>query len=792
MMTASSPHRPSTSMAFSPKLSPISHASSTTRQQEQRYKRQDTREPPSPFSPKSDKKPQQQQQQQKKQQPSQQEVDHAKASSNDTKTGSTKSPSELKTRVRESTESANDAPVNDHDEDDDEDYVDLTDLFVFLERRNWEKAYAFLKSNPKSSRQTIHSKKGTTPLLHIVLRHGPPLPVVNILLLQEAANDKAPLPVWKRTDTHGRLPLHAACSCGPAASLDVVSGLISADPDALQVRTKDQHGRYPLHLAVVTNASEEVVMELMIHYPDASFMPDSHGKIPIEYAQDACYGHNRLVVALEWAPMFLAASQAAFKRIAEATENKLNSLREAHASYEEQLEERYNKEKMELVREQIRYSNELGSEKERNIALAEAMLAMKESEEKLIREKDLLASKLERELALRKSRAKERDEELKQILLGKNENLVGENEDDSKKDDQTVSSVSSLSGIFDASSAKLPLPRLLKRISEGYENSKRRNELYKKSLDRQRTIARNLNSQLADKEIDLQQANRKSRCKEISLQEAIDRAEDLAQKHQSALEELSIAKDEVERLQKIGAERERRYSHTQRRLKIQEKRLSGVQDLIDSLKAAKAMAADRLDLIQEEEEEEEESERNKIRESSILDSNRSTSTVPTSRIPSINKPNAADLSFDLSVEIEMAAMAAAQLQDGSIRNVNDSICSSPSTRCRVADLSLELAGTSEREGGIGSNKENTLQKQTKNWGKNKGGKLAEGTPQTLTDTTATTASSGEDVSEDGSMETITIIPETPPVPKELRSRSRQEYDQCSPLSTMKLDFGENS
>ena len=82
---------------------------------------------------------------------------------------------------------------------------------------------------------------------------------------------------------------------------------------------------------------------------DASFKPDSHGKIPIEYAQDACYGHNRLVVALEWAPMFLAASQAAFKRVAKATETKLNSLREAHASYEEQLENRYNTEKTELA-----------------------------------------------------------------------------------------------------------------------------------------------------------------------------------------------------------------------------------------------------------------------------------------------------------------------------------------------------------------------------------------------------------------------------------------------------------
>ena len=791
-MMTSSPPRTKTSIAtFSPKLSPISHASSTTRQQIHRHKQQDLREPPSPFSPRF-RKPQEDQQQI-------QRVENNKIKTSSKATQVVVSQSQPEPKTSSKTEASGNGS-------DDDDYVDLTDLFVFLQHRDWEKVYAFLKQHPRSSLQTIHSKKGTTSLLHIVLRHGPPLPVVDVLLVQEATREKIGKPspftsIWKQTNTIGQLPLHVACSCGPAACLDVISRLILADPDALQVRAKDQHGRYPLHLAVVTNASEEVVMELMIHYPDASFKPDAHGKIPIEYAQDSCYGHNRLVVALELAPMFLAASKAASKRVAKATETKLNSLRDAHASYEEQLEDRYNTEKMQLLRDQIRCSNELTNEKERNIALAENLLETRHSEQYLTREKRILESKLERELLVRKAKAKLRDEELKQILLGKhekNKSLDGENEDDKKDDQQqTESDVNdSLSVALDASSSELPLPRLLKRISEGYASSKRRNEFYKKSLERQRDIAKNLNLVLAAKENDLQHANRKSRSNEITLQEAVKRAEDLSEKHQSTLEQFSIAKKEVERLKKIGSEQERKYSHSQRRLKIQEKRLLVVQDLIESLKVARAEAEDRLYLIQEEGD----SDHGSV--SPIFEAD-GTSAFGT---PFTKKPSAAELSLDLSVEIEMAAMAAAQLDDG---DISSSFSTSSSARRRAADISVELAATDNNKmkpsgkgvtEGTHSNRETispesmsnrfetSNQKGTNNnWEKDNSGKWAGGTPQTLSVATATTASSGEGCFGDDAMDRS--IPETPPVPKQVKSRSRQEYDQCSPLASLKLDFG---
>ena len=138
----------------------------------------------------------------------------------------------------------------------------------------------------------------------------------------------------------------------------------------------------------------------------------------------------------------------------------------------------------------------------------------------------------------------------------------------------------------------------------------------------------------------------------------------------------------------------------------------------------------------------------------------------------------------------MAAMAAAQLEDGSSINIKDSICSNHSTSRRATDISIELSGSSEGKGEKGRIGSDRVREQTNTWSKNKGEKLTEGTP----DTTTTTSSSGDDGSKDGSMGIVIIrdIAETPPVPKELRSRSRQEYDQCSPLPALKLDFGANS
>jgi len=609
--------------------------------------------------------------------------------------------------------------------------------------------------HPNASRQTIHSKNGITPLLHIVLRHGPPLPVVDLLLAhyrdcnrsttiqttnggetnnssnnnsnknEEHGHDSntkdnntnnnkkkgntnkitvttpsssspssspssssppsstpssPPVSIWKQTDTNGRLPLHAACSCHPDGAtfphLDVIARIIDADPDATAVRTKNKDGRLPLHLAVVANAPECVVLELVIRHPGAAFLPDAHGIIPIEYARDSCcrHGHNRLVVALEMAPMLLKTARAAAERVEASQNAKLESLRAAHASYQQQLSQRCesdrDREQQNLLQERLTHRETLADEKERNIVLARALLREREASLPLLREteelrdkNEELQQKLDRELLVRRARTKLRDEELKRILLAggnnadtstvtgtstgtgtgasssaasRNKNTgntqerttdasgsPGEkNKDESGNDDDddattTTTTInnsyqndteeeeenhggalpsspslsSSFSFTLSSSFTKTPLPKLLKRISRGYESSKRRNRHYREQMDRQRETVRNLNLLLSAKEQELARVKRKARtdqrqqtqARTLSVASSNNRLDQLAVLHRSALAKLAKAEDEVDRLKRTDAERQRKLLHSERRLKIQEKRLAGVQILIASL-----------------------------------------------------------------------------------------------------------------------------------------------------------------------------------------------------------------
>jgi len=476
------------------------------------------------------------------------------------------------------------------------------------------------------------------------------------------------------------LPLHAACSCHPDGAtfphLDVIARIIDADPDATAVRTKNKDGRLPLHLAVVANAPECVVLELVIRHPGAAFLPDAHGIIPIEYARDSCcrHGHNRLVVALEMAPMLLKTARAAAERVEASQNAKLESLRAAHASYQQQLSQRCesdrDREQQNLLQERLTHRETLADEKERNIVLARALLREREASLPLLREteelrdkNEELQQKLDRELLVRRARTKLRDEELKRILLAggnnadtstvtgtstgtgtgasssaasRNKNTgntqerttdasgsPGEkNKDESGNDDDddattTTTTInnsyqndteeeeenhggalpsspslsSSFSFTLSSSFTKTPLPKLLKRISRGYESSKRRNRHYREQMDRQRETVRNLNLLLSAKEQELARVKRKARtdqrqqtqARTLSVASSNNRLDQLAVLHRSALAKLAKAEDEVDRLKRTDAERQRKLLHSERRLKIQEKRLAGVQILIASL-----------------------------------------------------------------------------------------------------------------------------------------------------------------------------------------------------------------
>jgi hypothetical protein len=641
--------------------------------------------------------------------------------------------------------------------------INLKDLYLLLKRREWDKVFDLLEKNPNlvaSSQQsqqttvtstTKASGTSTSPLLHDVLRYNPPLSVVDLLLVidNNTINDEddnnrnsnnnnsnsnsnddtiqkqQQSSVMKQTDAFGRLPLHVACSCGPNADIDVIIKLILSDTDALRTRTLDRHGQFPLHIAVIMNASEDVVMELLTNYPDACFSPDLHGKIPIEYAKESSYrnGHNRLVVALESAPILLASSQAGINRISKGYEDRLSCLRDAHTEYANQLEDRYTNEKFELLTNQLKSNDELAIEKERNIALAEVLLEKKKSELILIRERDELQSKLDMERSLRRNVTKMRDEELKRILLGKekeknndeDDNDQEKYDDDDKNDGQEETTIADEINVGgdnnendddddnddddEEDSSKLPLSTLLKSLAKGYEESKLRIRSYKEQLNRQRETVTNMNHLLANKDEELRQVNRKFRSSSddnSERQAAIDRADNLAGLHEIALQNLSEARDEVDRLKRIDVQRRSKIAHSERRLRIQEKRLSSVQDLMSSLSTNvgswKATGDNNGNNVADDREVEVVVENNSTN-SNNNDNNYNhylgkDNNMHDGAGSAITSPSMRQDEADLSVEIEMAATLAAMT--AAHLDCAATTITSPSMRLNEMDLSVEI------------------------------------------------------------------------------------------------------
>ncbi|OEU09282.1 hypothetical protein FRACYDRAFT_248622 [Fragilariopsis cylindrus CCMP1102] len=635
----------------------------------------------------------------------------------------------------------------------------LNDLYLLLKRREWDKVFDLLEKNPNlvaSSQQsqqttvtstTKASGTSTSPLLHDVLRYNPPLSVVDLTL--------------------------------------------------------DRHGQFPLHIAVIMNASEDVVMELLTNYPDACFSPDLHGKIPIEYAKESSYrnGHNRLVVALESAPILLASSQAGINRTSKGYEDRLSCLRDAHTEYANQLEDRYTNEKFQLLTNQLKSNDELAIEKERNIALAEVLLEKKKIELNLIRERDELQSKFDMERSLRGDN---------------NENDDDDNDDDEEEED----------------SSKIPLSTLLKSLAKGYEKSKLRIRSYKEQLDRQRETVINMNHLLTNKDEELRQVNRKSRSSyndNSERQAAIDRADNLAGLHEIALQNLSEARDEVDRLKRIDVQRRSKIAHSERRLRIQEKRLSGVQNLMSSLSTNvgswKTTGNNNGNNVADDREEGEVEENNSTnsnnndnnynhylgKDNNIYDGAGSAITSPSMR------QDEADLSVEIEMAATLAAMTAAHLDCAA------TTITSPSMRLNEMDLSVEIrlaaaAMTNttatyqhvEHFEHDDDEKEDTIIEEdytSSSYGtiltpittkqptiKNRRIESVKGGQKTYSILTATTATtecdggSGESGESGGESGDMTSIPEPPPIPERVEGSMNREDDGCSPLGLPTLTF----
>jgi len=83
-----------------------------------------------------------------------------------------------------------------------------------------------------------------------------------------------------RKDEYGYTPLHAALESDPP--LDVLFGLLAAWPEASRI--KNNEGFLPLHIAVQFQTPLAFVTELLAAYPQGVRERERGGRIPIEYA----------------------------------------------------------------------------------------------------------------------------------------------------------------------------------------------------------------------------------------------------------------------------------------------------------------------------------------------------------------------------------------------------------------------------------------------------------------------------------------------------------------------------
>jgi ankyrin repeat protein len=145
--------------------------------------------------------------------------------------------------------------------DDDKTEVDYdvgaTQLYKFIESKQWDKAIARIDSHPHEARTWIFRRSSSDPKQI----------------------------KWRL------LPLHATCVF--RSPLAVIEALISAYPDGAQM--KDDQNMLPIHLACRNGASKGVVLTLLYTFPESVSSKDRKGRTPMNLVESS-ESQNRDVV----------------------------------------------------------------------------------------------------------------------------------------------------------------------------------------------------------------------------------------------------------------------------------------------------------------------------------------------------------------------------------------------------------------------------------------------------------------------------------------------------------------
>lgn len=121
-----------------------------------------------------------------------------------------------------------------------------TELYRFIETKQWDAAMSRLESHPQESKTWVSRKENNTDKIR-----------------------------WRL------LPIHATCIF--RSPLALIEALLEVNPDGPQM--KDDQGMLPLHLACRNGASKGVVLTLLNAFPDSHGVKDRKGRTPLDLVE---------------------------------------------------------------------------------------------------------------------------------------------------------------------------------------------------------------------------------------------------------------------------------------------------------------------------------------------------------------------------------------------------------------------------------------------------------------------------------------------------------------------------
>lgn len=203
-----------------------------------------------------------------------------------------------------------------------------TDLFQYLERRDYEQVKNMLSVSPVTENKNDHA-----------------------LAIYEQANTWI---IRKQNDEilWRVLPLHFAIVV--SAPHEVISMLIELSP--MSPSEQDDSGMLPIHIAYRNNAREDIIGLLLTVYPQSISVKDNLGKLPHDHAKKRGQAFS-IYSRMKYAE-YKKLSQNDMKIINQTLDVTLHEMQESHTSLLRKAREMHQDE---INRITMSHSNELGS-----------------------------------------------------------------------------------------------------------------------------------------------------------------------------------------------------------------------------------------------------------------------------------------------------------------------------------------------------------------------------------------------------------------------------------------------